>query len=461
MEESQDIADGDGVGENVETAESAGNSENSRTVELAADLEDGGSFNDGEDRLYGYDDDDDDSIIEDDDIFAIYAFDGQDEDDADNIELASPESTNGHLLCDQYRQCVSQKSTSDYVYCFGYEACDGMVVEADGVSESEVQCYAADSCQNADIGGVRSVQCNAKWSCRDAKKVSTQSTNGLIACNGLGSCIDVQGTLSGIYVNCAGCESCRGSMVKSFMYAQCSGKESCCEAHVVSDNDAVYCMATRACAEATISGKEVLCSGDRSCEYGEIQANVVKAFGAYSTAYSVIDASSIIAYGFYSLSYSDVDSVNRGALNVKLWGDYSGYGTTMVCRSGSTCSLSCKGTGCMGAELLCLYGSTCTVSPVGCEPNDATDIVQSGSWCPKWRSASTRRDTIKAIEQLEAKQRSFDFGVLKEQLVEQRRWDQLNVVMISALAIWLSVGVAYLLCRHCADDKYDLYQPIK
>merc|ERR1719474_1717293 len=158
MEESQDIADGDGVGENVETAESAGNSENSRTVELAADLEDGGSFNDGEDRLYGYD-----------------------EDDADSIELASPESTNGHLLCDQYRQCVSQKSTSDYVYCFGYEACDGMVVEADGVSESEVQCYAADSCQNADIGGVRSVQCNAKWSCRDAKKVSTQSTNPLQA----------------------------------------------------------------------------------------------------------------------------------------------------------------------------------------------------------------------------------------------------------------------------------------
>ena len=459
-----------------------------QAIDLEAELEDGGTYSDIEDRLYGYDDDDDDDIICDEDIYAIYAFDGQGEEDSDNIELTSPETSEGHLLCDQYRECVSQKSSSDFVYCFGYEACDGMVVEADGVSDSEVQCYAADSCQNADIVGVRSVQCNAKWSCREAIKVSTQSTNGLIACNGLGSCVDVVGTLSGFYVSCAGAGSCRGSVVKSFMYAQCSGKEACLEAHIVSgifvfcsqsdchcldvyalslsmycclDNDAVYCMATRACAEATISGKEVLCSGDRSCEYGEIQANVVKSFGAYSSAYSVIDATTITAYGYYSMSYSDVDSVNRATLSVKLWGDYSGYGTTLVCRSGSECSLSCKGTGCMGAEMLCLYGSKCSVDPMECEPNDATDIVHGGDWCPKWRSASTRKDTIQVIEQLEASAHRFDFGDLKSDLVRQRRWDQLNVVLVSALAIWLSVGVAYLICRHCASDRYDLYEPIK
>jgi len=115
----------------------------------------------------------------------------------------------------------------------------------------------------------------------------------------------------------------------------------------------------------------------------------------------------------------------------------------------------------MGAELLCLYGSTCDVDPVGCEPNDSTDIVQDGNVCPKWRSASTRKDTIQVIERLEATQHRFDFGVLKRDLVRQRRWDQLNVVMVSALAVWLSVGVAYLTCRHCASDRYDLYEPIK
>ena len=117
----------------------------------------------------------------------------------------------------------------------------------------------------------------------------------------------------------------------------------------MSDNDAVYCTATRACSEATIvaNNADVVCSADNSCEYGEISAAALKSYGLRSSAISVIDAASIIGFGSYSLSYADVNSVNRAALSVRLWGDFSGYGATLVCRSGSKCVLDCKGTGCM------------------------------------------------------------------------------------------------------------------
>ena len=111
----------------------------------------------------------------------------------------------------------------------------------------------------------------------------------------------------------------------------------------------MYCTATRACSEATIvaNNADVVCSADSSCEYGEFSAAAPKSYGLRSSAFSVIDAASFIGFGSYSLSYADVDSVNRAALSVRLWDDFSGYGATLVCRSGSKCVLDGKGTGCM------------------------------------------------------------------------------------------------------------------
>ena len=133
------------------------------------------------------------------------------------------------------------------------------------------------------------------------------------------------------------------------MDAQCGGFEACREANIVSDNDAMYCTATRACSEETIvaNNADVVCSADNSCEYGDISAAALKSYGLRSSAFSVIDAASISGFGSYSFSYADVNSVNRAALSVWPWGDFSGYGTTLVCRSDSKCVLDYKGTGCM------------------------------------------------------------------------------------------------------------------
>jgi len=377
--------------------------------------------------------------------------------DASSISLEVPLTSEGHLLCDEYRECVDQRSSSNFVYCFGYEACEGMQLQSDGVSDSFIECLAADSCQNAQIGGVRAVQCNAKFGCRGATKISTQSTNGLIACNGHGACLDVVDTMSGIYVECTGSAACSHSSIKAFMDAQCGGFESCREAHIVSDNDAVYCTATRSCSEATIVANtaDVVCSADKSCEYGEISAASLKSYGLRSSAFSVIDAANIIGFGSFSLSYADVDSVNRASLSVRLWGDFSGYGATLVCRSGSQCAVDCKGSGCMHSELLCLYGSTCEVEPAECDVNnDNEQIVAQNTYCPQWRSAYTMKESLAFVESLVAVPRSHTksdarWSVLRDELVVAARKERYCMILVVAMAAWVIVAAVYVGVARC------------
>jgi len=428
-------------------------------------ISDGGVYSDVEDRLYGYDDDDDlDEVLDATDILSLYRFDKDDEADssttdavdrsmdASSISLEIPATSEGHLLCDDYRECVSQRSSSDFVYCFGYEACEGMQLQADGVSDSFIECLAADSCQSAEIGGVRAVQCNAKFACRGATKISTQSTNGLIACNGHGACLDVVDTMSGIYVECTGSSACSHSQIKAFMDAQCGGFESCREAHIVSDNDAVYCTATRSCSEATIvaNNADVVCSADNSCEYGEISAAALKSYGLRSSAFSVVDAASIIGFGSYALSYADVDSVNRASLSMRLWGDFSGYGATLVCRSGSKCVVDCKGSGCMDSELLCLYGSTCEVEPAECEVNSDRDQIVAGTYCPKWRSAYSKRESLAFVETLTlVGARRARWAVLRDELVVEARRERYYEVVVVVMAVWVMVAGVYVGVARC------------
>ena len=54
--------------------------------------------------------------------------------------------------------------------------------------------------------------------------------------------------------------------MEAFREAQCGGTEACREAHIVSDNDAVYGTATHACSEATIvaNNADVVCSAEGS-----------------------------------------------------------------------------------------------------------------------------------------------------------------------------------------------------
>ena len=113
----------------------------------------GSTYDADEDRTYGYDNHHDvDELLEMSDILSLYRFDSHDEadepsanDSVSSISLEVPLKSEGHLLYDEHIECVSQRSGSDFVYCLGHKAYEGMQLQADGVSDSFIEYLAADS----------------------------------------------------------------------------------------------------------------------------------------------------------------------------------------------------------------------------------------------------------------------------------------------------------------------------
>ena len=64
-----------------------------------------------------------------------------------------------------------------------------------------------------------------------------------------------------------------------------------------------------------------------------------------------------------------------------VFGNSAGSDATIICQSGSTCSVACKGNGCLGLTYVCLSGATCNYNPTGClTDNSISDI--NGVSCP-------------------------------------------------------------------------------
>lgn len=57
----------------------------------------------------------------------------------------------------------------------------------------------------------------------------------------------------------------------------------------------------------------------------------------------MITAKRIYGYGYWSLSNAIMDSAELESMNVYIYGYYTGYGSTVICRGEARCLLNCRG----------------------------------------------------------------------------------------------------------------------
>ena len=105
-----------------------------------------------------------------------------------------------------------------------------------------------------------------------------------------------------------------------------------------------------------LRAQSIVCSGSNSCENARLEGDKVKVYGMNSASHSGIYASQVIGYGYYSLQFAEIDTMTVAELDVSLFGHNTGYGATIICRSGTDCQLKCKSSGCFGTTFLCITG---------------------------------------------------------------------------------------------------------
>ena len=141
------------------------------------------------------------------------------------------------------------------------------------------------------------------------------------------------------------------------------------------------------------------CAGSRSC-YNTVIKNTaeIRAYGQTSLNNAkVTDVELIKGYGSESLSGATIDSGSLSTMTVQVFGDSSGSGATIICQSGSTCSVACKGNGCLGLTYVCLSGATCDYNPTGCSTDNSVADV-NGVSCPTFSDTLVLEDDIEEFD---------------------------------------------------------------
>eukprot|EP01084_Bolivina_argentea_P098827 177655_1 len=205
--------------------------------------------------------------------------------------------------------------------------------------------------------------------------------------------------------NCYGFGSCYASSISTDNPIHCDGAHSCHAASIDSD-ESVFCRSIASCSGATLkSVSKLYCEGIASCSNADIETGgTVYSYGHYGTTGSTIyGASTVRGYGYYSLLYATVDSANVEKMSVKLFGVDAGYGANIVCQSGSTCTLTCKGGGCGETDFICLYGASCSVSPEECLSDNSVQEYESVS-CPQWKISNSANDDEDFTEYMKQKE---------------------------------------------------------
>merc|ERR1712228_31404 len=185
-------------------------------------------------------------------------------------------------------------------------------------------------------------------------------------------------------VNCYGYSSCSEAIIESDHGLKCDGDRSCYMS-TMTLGESIKCRSTASCEAASMTtDDEIYCEGVASCSNAQINtASKVYLNGHYAAANTMITKTSTIrAYGYYALLYGTIDSgLDATTISVKIYGADSGFGANYICRSGSFCSLSCKGGACDSLDFLCFDGSTCSL-PTGCFEDNSVLTTDAGVVCP-------------------------------------------------------------------------------
>jgi len=274
-------------------------------------------------------------------------------------------------------ECQSTSIQSGQISCNGPNSCQESTLTSDDAEYGFIECTGFESCyETASISSATDVYCSGSNSCQLSNSID--ATN--IYCAGSTGCARAKLSASG-NVYCYSQYGCSGTRINADADTFCSGQSSCYNSFITNGKSA-NCEANEGCFGARITNaNKVGCMGTQSCRRAVIStANSVRGYGYQSMYFTEISGSSSVrGWGYQSLTETIVDSQGLSRMTVEIYTD--SYQSQVICRSGSTCTVSCKGTGCGGITYVCLSGATCNVSPGGCvSDNSVADI--NGETCP-------------------------------------------------------------------------------
>ena len=154
------------------------------------------------------------------------------------------------------------------------------------------------------------------------------------------------------------------------------------------DATIIKCEGQNGCTNAVLTAKKVVCQSKTSCrdtkiisEYVEINA-MTAGYGA-----TIYAPQQVYGYGYFGLTQATIDSGNsKEIMQVFMYGFMSGYGTTVICREKSKCSLECKSSSCRALNYVCVNGASCIMKPAGCQTDNSISKI-NGIDCPIYQTS--------------------------------------------------------------------------
>jgi len=303
--------------------------------------------------------------------------------------------------CNLYQECQSQNLEDKQITCYGHESCSLSTMTGTDSMPRYMNCDGSESCAESKIVGFQYMYCQGSKSCESAREISSDH----IECGGADSCKSIDNLIETRNMYCEGSKSCSKSNIKSGVEVTCNGHKSCFKSNIQCMED-IQCNGVNSCSGSKLISHlgEITCNGKGGCHSTEIDTNTLTVYSHYGASYADINAEMIQGMGYYSLMYTMINSNDRDRIHIKSHAHLSGYGATVLCQSGSKCTLECKSTGCMNMDFVCLYGSKCEVSPNEC--GHRKKVSSDGIECPIWSQSESKDEDKVLMEYIE--QRKLD-----------------------------------------------------
>eukprot|EP01083_Nonionella_stella_P129801 393871_1 len=186
------------------------------------------------------------------------------------------------------------------------------------------------------------------------------------------------------YIYCAGSFSCEGiSPFTTSAHVHCKSTRSCSNTSMVLTTDkSGKCYGFQSCVSSTLTTADtaiIWCDGDQSCAYSHIHlTSILHGSGTQS---------------LYSATIYSQDS----SVTIALEGQLAGYGATLVCNAGHTCSISCLGrdscymlyVDCVNNCVIVADGTIAPITDINELHIDAIDLNNTDQMCNTHPNAIT------------------------------------------------------------------------
>ena len=217
--------------------------------------------------------------------------------------------------------------------------------------------------------------CHDAYSCEE--NTITETDSGHVQCYGYHSCFEATITVSGSSdISCYGSYSCYKAVDLSIDTTSgdydidCWGLFSCAFVDTMYNYDGdIECMGELSCYQSNL---EIGTNGGQ--DYLNVQGDHAAAQSTLTGGYHNQ------AMGSYSWQNATVYGIFDSS-NFNLFGHNAGYGATIICGSGLTCNINCRGNGCNDIALTC--DGSCTLN-IDCTSAEKSDNCPTGYEIPSF-----------------------------------------------------------------------------